>query len=519
MSTSGSRENLVTAAAIVSGCFLGTAALLAYKYPNSAIFEDIQKGIPQVKGYPLVGSFFQQLQGIKRYYDMQHEQLENLGTMTMITSAIFISPTITTVDPVNINYILKTNYTNYNKDTHLKNCTKKFCGDGLFVNDGAKWRYHRKTASRVFGTKNIQKCFDRVFVKDLKVVTRRVLDQYASTGASIDIQELMLKFTMNSFIQIGFGKDLQILTEKDVVPLGESFDLCMDHIADLYMNPFTPIIDIINTIFHPQTKHIQQHYDELKTFANNVISERREDVRNGKKFDDLLSQFMNTTDEHGESFSNEDLCNMMLGTISAGRETTAASIAWTMYSIIKNPTVEAKLLAEIDYYFPDTNYQEDLDPTKLFDTIKNMKYAHAVLHESLRLHPPIPINQRVAVENDIWPDGSVIRKGNVVSWNMYAQARCSKIWGDNCHEFNPERWILEDGSLYKEAKGQAPVFNVGPRTCLGDRLAIVEGLVVLITLVRRYKFSFSNPEQKNDYNVRVVETIKGGLPVHVQKRY
>ena len=170
------------------------------------------------------------------------------------------------------------------------------------------------------------------------------------------------------------------------------------------------------------------------------------------------------------------------------------------------------------------------------------------LYESLRLHPPIPINQRVAVENDIWPDGTVIRKGNVISWNMYAQARCSKIWGDDCHEFNPDRWILEDGSLYKEAKGQAPVFNVGPRTCLGkgspysycvyfhyitqvdtnicifatliigDRLAIVEGLVVLITLVRRYKFSFSNAEQKDDYNVRVVETIKGGLPVHVQKR-
>ena len=168
------------------------------------------------------------------------------------------------------------------------------------------------------------------------------------------------------------------MTEKDVVPLGESFDLCMDHIADLYMNPFTPITDALNTIFHPQTKHIQQHYKELKSFANDVISERREDVRNGKKFDDLLSQFMNTTDEHGEAFSDEDLRNMMLGTISAGRETTAASIAWTMYSTIKNPAVEAKLLAEIDNYFPGTDHQEVLDPTKLFNTIKKMKYAHAV---------------------------------------------------------------------------------------------------------------------------------------------
>ena len=83
MITNGSKENVFTTATIVSGCFLGIAAFLSYKYPDRAIFEDIQKGIPQVKGYPLVGSFFQQLRGIKRYYDMQLEQLEKLDTMTM----------------------------------------------------------------------------------------------------------------------------------------------------------------------------------------------------------------------------------------------------------------------------------------------------------------------------------------------------------------------------------------------------------------------------------------------------
>ncbi|KAI9272728.1 cytochrome P450 [Phascolomyces articulosus] len=518
MSSSSGNNSYLSAATVIGGAALGILSYLAFKYPDRAVFEDVQKGIPQVKGYPLIGTFFQQLKEVSRFYDAQHEHLEKLNTMTMINSSILISLTVTTIDPRNITHILKNNYTNYNKDTELKRCSKQFFGDGIFVHDGATWRFHRKTASRVFGTKDLQKCFDRVFAKNLGVITHDVLDQYATNGSVLDLQQLILKFTMDSFVQIGFGKDLKMLTQEGVVPLAESFDTSIDHIVDLYMNPFTPIMDKLHPLLHPHTKSISQHYKELDQFANEVISERRKDIQNGKKFNDLLSQFMDTKNENGEPFTDKDLRHVILGTISAGRETTSASIVWTMYSIMTNPDVEAKFLEEIDSYLPSDNYQQDLDPVKLYEAAKKMNYAHAVFYESMRLHPPIPVNQRVAVEDDIWPDGTEIRKGNVISWSNYAQGRSSKIWGSDCLEFKPERWILEDGTLYKEEKGQWPVFNIGPRACLGERMAIVEGLTTLITLIRRYKFSLYNPDQKVDYNVRVALSIKNGLKVLVSKR-
>ncbi|KAI9272722.1 cytochrome P450 [Phascolomyces articulosus] len=499
-------KSLISAATIIGGTALGILGFLVLKYPDCRVFEDVQKGVPQVKGYPLIGTLFQQLGEFKRFYDAQHEQLENLDTKTMINSSILVSLTVTTIDPRNINHILKDNYRNYIKDPYLKRCSKEFFGDGIFVNEGSAWRIHRKTASRVFGSKDLQKCFDQVFAKNLKVITHEVLDQIAIDGSVVDFQQLILKFTMDSFIKIGFGKDLQILTQKGVVPLVESFDAGMDHITASYMNPFTPIVDTLHPLLYPHTKTIHQHHNTLHQFANDVISERRRDIQNGKTFNDLLSQFINTTSEQGEFFTNDELQHLIISTISAGRETTSASIVWTVYRLIMNPTIETKFLEEIDAYLPSNDYQEDLDPIKLY-------------YESMRLHPPIPVNQRVAVNDDLWPDGTEIRKGNVISWNNYAQGRSSKIWGSDCLEFKPERWILEDGTLYKEKKGQWPMFNIGPRSCLGEKLAIMEGLTTLITLIRRYKFSLYNPNQKVEYSVGVTLSVKDGLKLLVTKRH
>ena len=89
------------------------------------------------------------------------------------------------------------------------------------------------------------------------------------------------------------------------------------------------------------------------------------------------------------------------------------------------------------------------------------------LNETLRLYPPIPVNIREAIEDDVWPDGTIVRKGTSISWSAYSQARCSEIWGSDCKGFKPERWILDNDKLYKPESGEWNVFNIGPRSCLG----------------------------------------------------
>ena len=84
------------------------------------------------------------------------------------------------------------------------------------------------------------------------------------------------------------------------------------------------------------------------------------------------------------------------------------------------------------------------------------------------MFPPVPSNVKMALEDDIWPDGSYIKKGNMVVWSPYAQARSAKVWGEDCQEFKPERWISVNGQLCHESQGKWPVFNGGPRVCIGN---------------------------------------------------
>jgi cytochrome P450 len=94
-------------------------------------------------------------------------------------------------------------------------------------------------------------------------------------------------------------------------------------------------------------------------------------------------------------------------------------------------------------------------------------------YETLRLHPSVPSNQKYALEDDIWPDGTIIKAGYYVNWSPYAQGRSTKVWGPNAAEFYPERWIDEEGGLRRESAGKWPAFHAGPRICLGKFVIMI----------------------------------------------
>jgi cytochrome P450 len=200
-----------------------------------------------------------------------------------------------------------------------------------------------------------------------------------------------------------------------------------------------------------------------------------------------------------------------------------------------HPRVENKLIEEIN-----DNITEDVmhDSPALFEVIKNMKYAHAFFYEVLRHYPSVPLNQKYALNDDIWPDGTQIKKGDYILWSPYAQGRCEKVWGADAKEFKPERWINEEGELRRESQGKWPAFHAGPRVCLGKKkkkkkkknqlannrfffigqhLATLEALVAIIFLLKRYKFTLL-PGQDITYQVSLTLPMLNGMKVMVQKR-
>ncbi|KAJ6678127.1 hypothetical protein OIU85_008693 [Salix viminalis] len=150
-------------------------------------------------------------------------------------------------------------------------------------------------------------------------------------------------------------------------------------------------------------------------------------------------------------------------------------MSWFFWLLDSHPAVEEKILAEICKIIGE---REDLDPkTPLVfrpEEMKKMDYLHAALSEALRLYPSVPVDHKEVAEDDIFPDGTVLKKGTKVIYAIYAMGRMEAVWGRDCREFKPERWLrITDGRFMSESAYKFTAFNGGPRLCLGERFRLL----------------------------------------------
>lgn len=147
-----------------------------------------------------------------------------------------------------------------------------------------------------------------------------------------------------------------------------------------------------------------------------------------------------------------------------------------------------------------------------------MHYLHAAISESLRLYPPVPIDTKACLGDDILPDGTFIGKDWFISYHTYAMGRMEKIWGKDCHEYKPERW-LEDGIFRQESPYKFPVFHAGPRMCLGKDMAYIQMKSIAAGVLERFRIEVLSESGKcPEHLLSLTLRIKGGLLVRVKER-
>lgn len=204
-----------------------------------------------------------------------------------------------------------------------------------------------------------------------------------------------------------------------------------------------------------------------------LLAEKRDESERYLFIDELVRQ---TTDKYQ---IRSELLNILL----AGRDTTASLLSNVWWTISKRPDVYARLREEVDALNGER-------PT--FEQIKDMKYLKAVLNESLRIHPVVPLNSRQAVEDTVLPRGGgpdghapiFIPKGQVVTWSVYSMHRRKDYYGEDAEEFKPERWLGEKG--LRPGWEYLP-FNGGPRICIGQNFALTEASYTSVRLMQEFK--------------------------------
>ncbi len=127
--------------------------------------------------------------------------------------------------------------------------------------------------------------------------------------------------------------------------------------------------------------------------------------------------------------------------------------------------------------------------------------------------PPLPVDTKFAVKEDVLPDGTHIPKGSIVAYASYAMGRMEQLWGSDCLEFKQERW-LQNGVFVPQCPYKYAVFQAGPRICLGKELALLQIKLVTARLINC--FDFDVPEDfKPTYEISFLLPMKYGPPTKI----
>lgn len=191
---------------------------------------------------------------------------------------------------------------------------------------------------------------------------------------------------------------------------------------------------------------------------------------NAEEKQDMLGSFV----RHGLTqleAESESLLQVM-----AGADSTATAIRMTMYLILTNPLIYAKLQKELD----DADVQGLLSQSVITDAeSRNLPYLQAVIKEGLRAWPPgVGISTKfVPPEGETLPDGRYIPSGTRIGWSSWGTQHNKEIYGEDARTFRPERWTeLEAGSerLVRMERTHDLIFGSGRYGCLGKTVAFVE---------------------------------------------
>lgn len=538
-----------THVAIASVLILGLLCLIA---PDRYIFVSHRKGIKEVPGaLPLIGNLLFLLDIAakrRRFLDEFLRMQKSIGAGGMPWAATFpyLGGRVTSINrPEYIRWVQKTNFENYIKGSFFQ----KSMGDvmslhGIFVADGEIWRKQRKMASHIFSVGNFRTHVQNTIHRDLAILNKLFRDA-SSKNTELNLPDLFFRFTLSSFSLMAFSADIKCLPSNvgdlsKVVEFAANFDYAQRVMDERFVDPLARFTEL----FSPQGRKMRRTIKELHSFCYEIIDLRlaarargEAQAASGKGDKDLLALFME------QNLTRDELLPVVLNFLIAGRDTTAQALGWLFYELSKHPECIEKARQEIHEKLGSGSSFQSM----AYDDLSSLVYVQACFLEALRLHPSVPKNIKLAVKDDVirpyaqpcsdadvapnavpttqkLPD-LVIKKGETVTWQDHTMARMPELWGEDCEQFKPERFIEErkDGSIGIKTYSQYlfHAFNAGPRLCLGQTLATYEGCAVVAEILGNFDVVYDHKALKEDeptYDDSLTLPIKNPYTIHVRAR-
>jgi len=364
--------------------------------------------------------------------------------------------------PEDAEHVLVRNHRNYRKPDFFNKPLGSVAGRGLVTSDGELWKTQRKLAQPAFHR-------DRLAVLGVTMAeTAEACADELSQGAAgqtLDIQQVMTKLTLKIAGLTLFGADLS----SEASSLGGAFKTAFEHVHKRMNNQMLPpewVPTAGNRRFRKAKVTLDRVVDEM------IQTRRRENVAR----DDLLGTLLAARDdETGQGMSDAQLRDEVLTLLLAGHDTVGAALSWCWYLLGQHPQIQDEVATEVK------NLPAGRPPTVA--DLAALPLTRATFEETLRLYPPAPGQPRQTLGPDE-VSGYVIPKNSFVMVCQWVAHRDPKYWTDPT-TFNPRRFL--PGAAEERTKFSYFPFGGGPRSCIGQHFAMMEGILILATILRRFR--------------------------------
>jgi cytochrome P450 len=388
-----------------------------------------------------------------------------------------------------IKHVLATNPQNYDKTPRMMSRRgKRLSGEGLLTMSGEAHLKQRRMMQPPFHNKSI------VSFADTMVSTTQEMLASWHEGTVFNIPAEMARLTQRVILRALFSADLE-----DIDELAAAVATRRRYMEYIFFS-LIPFPEYVPTRINLEYRNAVKRID---AFLYGLIAKRR---RIPDPPHDLLTMLMSAPYKDGAFMNDRQVRDEALTVSITGHETMGEALSWTWYLLAQHPEVMSKLHAELndvlDGRLPGVN------------DVPKLKYTHRVLEESMRIYPPTWLFIRMARKDDTLPSGTHVPAGSKLYMCPYVMHRNPKYFPDP-ERFDPERFS-EEAKRQRHRLAYFP-FGNGPRVCIGEAFARLEGVLVLACIAQQFGLTLV-PGQEVVLEPRMTLRAKHGIMMRAVRR-
>jgi cytochrome P450 len=365
--------------------------------------------------------------------------------------------------PDHIKEVLTTQHRNFVKGRPLE-MAKELLGEGLLTSEGEFHKRQSRLIQPAFHRNAIESC-----ATAMTECSANLMDGW-SEDMQVDIKEEMTNMSIAIAGKAMFGTDIK----KEAKEINKALDTA----TDLFGRIALPFSEWLLKLPIPSTRRFFKAKARLDDTIYGMIAARQRNKVNNR---DLLSLLLNSQDEKvdGGGMNDQQVRDEALTLFLTAFDTTSTALTWVWYLLSQNPEAEAELHEELDRVL------EGRVPTA--EDVANLKYTRMVLGESMRMFPPSYVIPRQALEN--FPiDKYVVPRGTIILMSPYLIHHDSRFH-TNPEKFDPRAWDKHSRSA--NSKYEFFPFSRGPRACIGEPFAWMQGILVLASIAQFWRIKLA----------------------------